>query len=453
MNKIKIDEEKRVKKIGFTKVGEHQEGFFAENYLEQYPTIKEEGNEFYSLCPRDQIWIKIEDDDIKRIAYQMFPKKGKYIWRKKYENNYFQAIKMLTNKVDTVNPYPHRINFQDSVYDFKKFKHEIRSVTDYFTYEMGYSVLKVNQDTPTFDKFIDDITLNRQSLKDYLLTLLAYLVSGHKMLQKFFILKGDGANGKSTLINLLIKLIDEQFVTSISLGRINDRFTLSKVLGKKLMVASENESVKGVQTETIKKLTGDDLVEIEKKYQNGFSKKITIETVFALNNTISFSENSYGLKRRLEVIPFDFRVKQDKIDKNLDDKLEKEIPSIMAKLIGIHKKFAENGYKLPSCEEVEKAKEMFLSEGIKNSLGNGIFDFLEENIIIDATERVSKNDVYRAYSKENIGNVTPTKFWMDFNIWQKYKEYKIKEINSNGRHKIGMKLKRKGKEEIEGILG
>jgi len=440
MKALKMDLDKQSEKIGFDKRGQFKEGKFAGYCHEQVPIIKTKGGIFYTLCPKDQIWVEITDDDIKRMAYRMFPKEGKYIWRKKYENNYFQLIKTLTNRVDKVDPCPHKINFQNSVYDFKEFKHTIRNAKDYFSYEMDYSVLKEPQGTSIFDKFIDDITLNNETLKEHLLTVLAYLVSGDKKLQKFFILKGSGANGKSTLINLLIKLIDKRFVTSISLGKINDRFTLSKALGKKLIVASENESVKEVSTETIKKLTGDDLVEIEQKYKDGFSAKLSVETLFALNNTIKFSENSHGLKRRLVVIPFDFRVEEKNMDIDLEEKLEEEIPSIMAKLIGIHKKFAENGYKLPECEEVEKAKNKFLDEGIKNSLGNGIFDFLETNIIIDDTERVSKNDVYEAYINSNVGNATSTKFWMDFDKWKKYKEYGITEINSRGRQKIGMKL-------------
>jgi P4 family phage/plasmid primase-like protien len=450
MNKIALDERRVAAELGFDETGEFQESRYVGKYLENNPLIKAEGC-FYSLSRQKQIWEKTEEDEVRMVAYKMFPTEGKYIWRKRYENNYLQAIKMLAYRVDKVNPYPHRINFKDSVYDFKEHEHKPRERKDYFTYEMDYSILEDVKDTPIFDKFITDITCSNKSLETYLMVVLAYLISGDKKLQKFFILRGSGANGKSTLINLLIKLLGNRFVTSISLGKINDRFTLSKAVGKKLIVASENESVIGVSTETIKKLTGDDLVEIEQKYKDGYSAKLSVETLFALNNTIKFSENSYGLKRRLEVIPFDFRVSEEDMDIDLERKLEEEIPSIMAKLIDVHKKFAEGGYRLPKCEEVEKAKKEFLDEGFRNSLGTGIFDFLEENIVLDSNSRVSKNDVYTAYS--NNGSYTSTKFWMDFDKWVKYRGYKIDEVNSNGRQKVGIRLASNKREDLKGLLG
>ena len=439
-----VKDENRVSKdLGFDSAGEFQESIFARNFLDKNDLIKV-GQDFHTLCPKDQIWEKNTDVEIKRVAYNMFPDTGPYIWRKKYENNYHTTIKMLTEVVDKVNPYPHKINFQDTVYNFGECRHESKSKENYFTYEMDFSITDAIEETPVFDKFIADITLGNEILKEYLLMVLAYLISGDKKLQKFFILKGSGANGKSTLINLLIKLIGDSFVTSISLRKINDRFTLSKAIGKKLIVASENESVKGVSTETIKKLTGDDLVEIEQKYKDGFSDRLKVETLFSINNTIQFSENSYGLKRRLEVIPFDFRIAEEDMDINLERKLEKEIPSIMVKLIETHKKFAKGGYRLPKCEEVEKAKKEFLDEGMRNSLGSGVFDFLEENIEVEQGSKCEKRLVYQAYLNSNTGACTQTKFWMDFNKWKDYKGYdEIGEIQNQQRIKTGVRLKSK----------
>jgi putative DNA primase/helicase len=438
-----IDEIRVSEEIGFDEKGELQEANCAENFLDKNDLIRVL-QEFYILCPKNQIWEKITEEGIKRLAYKMFPATGPYIWRKKYENSYYPAIKMLTKIVDKVNPYPHKINFQDIVYNFGDCRYEPKSKENYFTDEKDFSILDAVEETPVFDKFIADITLGKESLKKYLLVVLAYLISGDKKLQKFFILKGSGANGKSTLINLLMRLIGDSFVTSISLRKINDRFTLSKAIGKKLIVASENESVKGVSTETIKKLTGDDLVEIEQKYKDGFSDRLKVETLFSVNNTIQFSENSYGLKRRLEVIPFDFRVAEDDMDIDLERKLEKEIPGIMLKLIKIHKKFAKGGYKLPKCEEVEKAKKQFLDEGMRDSLGSGVFDFLEGNIEVEKGSRCEKRLVYQAYLNSNTGGCTPTKFWMDFNKWKDYKGYdEIGEVQNQQRIKTGVRLKSK----------
>lgn len=407
---------------------------------------------FYLYEEYERYWRELSEKELKKLIKETFEEADKNIWRNNYSNQSFESLVLSIKDMYKPNPNNYKLNLVNGVYNFSALKMEPHNEENYFTYIKEYELLEEEIPTPIFDKFIDELVLDREELKKYLLMVLAYLISGDKKLQKFFILKGEGANGKSTLINLITELIGKNYVTSISLSKLNEKFALSSAVGKRLIVASENENNSSISTETIKKLTGGDLVEIEQKYKDRYSDKLEVEVLFAVNNTVLFSENSYGLKRRLEVIPFDYRVEDADIDMELDKKLKTEIPYIMRKLIGIHAEFVKGGYKLPICEEVENAKKMFLDEGIRNSLGAGIFDFLEENITIDLAKRASKNDVYRAYVDSNVGSATSTKFWMDFDKWQKYKGYEIKQINSKGRHKVGITLKNTDKEKIEDIF-
>ena len=355
---LKINKKKELEKIGLSKNKnasyDFNENKFVETFLKKND-LRRSVNGFIKFQPDENYWEELGKDDVKKLALEVFYGVDKYVRKTSYENRYFPLLEIRTEKIEKLNPYIYKTNFINGVYNFKTHMLEGHCKENYFTYRKNYGIYKETAETPVFDKFVDQITLGREELKEYLLTVLAYLVSGDRKLQKFFILKGGGANGKSTLISLLSKIIGDEFVTSISLSKLNEKFALSSAVGKRLIIASENECSQKISTETIKKLTGDDLVEIEQKYKDRYSDKLQVETLFAINNTIHFSENSYGLKRRLAVIPFDYRIKEAEMDFDLEKKLEAEIPDIMRKFIGIHFDFAKGGYKLPYCKEVEQS--------------------------------------------------------------------------------------------------
>ena len=101
-----------------------------------------------------------------------------------------------------------------------------------------------------------------------------------------------------------------------------------------------------ISTETLKKLTGNDLIRIERKYENSYSDKINVELLFATNSdNLLFSEVSQGLARRITIIETEGRVREHIVD--FQEKLEAEIPHIMTKLINSFKDIVNNGYKLP----------------------------------------------------------------------------------------------------------
>jgi P4 family phage/plasmid primase-like protien len=441
---LKIDKMKELEKIGLSKKSkngyEFNENKFVETFLEKND-LRRSISGFLKFQSDENYWKELGEDDVKKLALDVFCGVDKYIRKTSYENRYFPLLQITTEKIEKLNPYIYKTNFINGVYNFETHILEEHCKENYFTYRKNYGIYEEMAETPVFDKFVDQITLGRADLKEYLLTVLAYLVSGDRKLQKFFILKGGGANGKSTLISLLSKIIGDKFVTSISLSKLNEKFALSSVVGKRLIIASENECSQKISTETIKKLTGDDLVEIEQKYKDRYSDKLQVETLFAINNEIQFSENSYGLKRRLVVIPFDYRIKEAEMDFDLEKKLEVEIPDIMRKFIGIHFNFANGGYRLPYCKDVEEAKKKFLDEGLRTNLGEGIFDFLEENLVIDPEGRISKKELYKNFKNKTSKYHTTTKFWQDFNKWSDYRDISVVEIKNGERFKTGIAFK------------
>lgn len=450
-----IDKTKELKRIGIEydvkgnlkyNVNKH-----TRTILERY-RLRSFRDNFLLYLEEEKYWKVLEGKDLKKLIKRSFEEVDMDIWKPTFSNQTYESIELSIEDMEKPNSYGHKLNLKNGVYCFKSFKLEPHNIENHFTYIKDYELSEKESPTPVFDKFINDIALGREELKTYLLTLLAYLVSGDKKLQKFFILKGGGANGKSTFMNLASSLVGEEVTTSTSLSKLSERFALAPLVGKKLVIASENESNKPIPTEALKKLTGDDLIEVEEKYEGKYSCRLEVETLFAINNVIRFSENSHGLRRRLEVIPFDLRLEEEDMDSGFESKLREEIPNIMRKLVRIHYEFSQSGSKLPYCKEVEEAKVELLNEGIESTINEKVFDFLEENILVDSNVEVKKNDVYSLYSVKVNGKLAVSEFWKHFKRWVDYKDIEVKDKRNGDRYKVGIKLKDKSPENLDTIL-
>lgn len=432
--------------IGFYKVDEKvffNEGLFSKYFFSIHDVIYC-NNSFYIY--EDNYWSLKTDLEIKKICKDCFDEIEIGVWKLIYENKYFPTIKTDAPQVQEkiLNQYPYKMNFQNGVYNFKLASFEEHCKENYFTYILDYSVFSDIKPTPYFDMLIETLSNGDKELDIFIRRLTSYLISGVKTEQRFFLLRSKGNSGKSTFINLITKILTQDFVSSIPLSKLEDKFTLSEIVGKKLVVAAENESNEKmkIKTEILKQLSGDDLMRVEKKYKDAYTDKLKVELLFATNSdNLVFEDISQGLKRRITVIETEGVVKQKIFD--FSNKIEAEIPDIMTKLIFSFNDIVDNGFKLPLCESVVKATEKVINqsinEGVKVSVGEDFLNFFEENFEYHQDSRITKKEAYQKY-KENGGKESTTKFWIRFDKWIAHKNYKVTKTNPPNREVIGLKF-------------
>ncbi len=428
--------------MGFNEVGGKlffNEGLFSK-YIHSLYKIINCNNKLFIY--EDNFWKQVEEIELKKLCKNCFDSLEEGIWRLHFENKYISTIKtdavLIEEKM--LNRYPHKINVQNGVYNFKTQNYEEHNEDNYFTYIMDYELFGDIQPTPYFDMLMDTLSNRNKELELFLLRFMAYLVSGIKTEQKFYILKSSGNSGKSTFINLISKLINEKFTANIPINKLDDRFSIAEAVGKKLIVAAENEGMENfkISTETLKKLTGNDLIRIERKYENSYSDKINVELLFATNSdNLLFSEVSQGLARRITIIETEGQVKEHTVD--FQEKLEAEIPYIMTKLISSFRDIVNNGYKLPLCQSVIDATNNAINRGIVDKIGDEFYSFFQENLEFEAGAKVTKSEIYKLY-EQNGGRESTSKFWKRFDLWVEYRENKVERTNPPIRSIVGVKL-------------
>jgi putative DNA primase/helicase len=146
--------------------------------------------------------------------------------------------------------------------------------------------------------------------------------------QKFFLLLGEGANGKGVVLRVLRALLGPDNVSSVSLSQLNGRFDLAQTLGKLVNIASEVDNVRQVDEAVLKQFTGEDVMQFERKYRDGFSAMPTAKLIIAANTRPPLRDRSEGLWRRVTLMPFPVCIPEERQNKNLTGELMSELSGI-----------------------------------------------------------------------------------------------------------------------------
>lgn len=134
----------------------------------------------------------------------------------------------------------------------------------------------------------------------------AWLMLPDTSIQKAILLTGEGANGKSTYLTLVMAFLGRSNVSGLSLHRLeSDKFAVARLLGKLANICPDLPSEHLVGTSIFKALTGGDILVGEHKFKDSFELAPFARLVFSANHPPRSSDASHAFFRRWLVIPFE----------------------------------------------------------------------------------------------------------------------------------------------------
>jgi P4 family phage/plasmid primase-like protien len=158
-------------------------------------------------------------------------------------------------------------------------------------------------DCPAFKKFLEDVvpdTRDRMTVQEMFGALLWRAPVG-----KAFVLIGEGANGKSTLLSVMEDFLGKRNTTAHSLQDISkNKFALSDLVGKLADFGAELPSSRLENSDVFKSLVTGDPLPAEKKYEMPFPFRNYAKLIFATNQMPSFADVSSAFYRRWVIINF-----------------------------------------------------------------------------------------------------------------------------------------------------
>lgn len=208
-------------------------------------------------------------------------------------------------------------------------------------------------------QFFSSITCNDKGVENLLYEILGYSMCKTAILQKAFIFKGKGRNGKSRVFRVLEAILGEQQCSYETLETLSGNKSGSKSTVRFLRDCTVNISEDQQQPRYInhsilnKIIAGDTISEIKGKERIVFRPYATM--LFSVNDVIDFKETKLCLTDRLVVVPFNAKFIENR-DINIEYELcqPTALQIIATRAINAFKEVLKNGkFTIPPVVELE----------------------------------------------------------------------------------------------------
>jgi putative DNA primase/helicase len=217
---------------------------------------------------------------------------------------------------------------------------------------------------PRFRAFLSAIMGNDAALVEFVQRAVGYSLTGDTREQCFFVLHGNGSNGKSTLLDTLRELLGDygmQTKPDTLLARREEGINndVARLRGARFVTAVETGEGKRLAESKIKEMTGGDYITARFLFKENFDFKPEFKIFLATNHKPEIKGTDDGIWRRVRLIPFNVRFwnaergesgpPELKANNLLLEQLRAELPGILAWAVEGCLKWQRDGLTAPSA--------------------------------------------------------------------------------------------------------
>ena len=248
---------------------------------------------------------------------------------------------------------------------------------------------------PRWKQFLEEIFDGNVQLIQFVQRAIGYGLTGITTENVLFILYGGGANGKTTFLEILLKLVGTHgVVTSFSTFLIHrniggPRNDIANLVGARLIKAAESQQDAALDEAVVKELTGSDTITARRLYGEPFSFQLSGKFFLSTNHKPTIRGADDAIWRRIKLIPFNRQFLGPNRDMNLRQKLETELSGILAWAVQGCLDWQRNG--LGNVPVVEKATLTYRQES--DRFGR----FLSERCTTAPEDQAKGKELFDAY--------------------------------------------------------
>jgi putative DNA primase/helicase len=285
---------------------------------------------------------------------------------------------------------------QNGVYDFATgnfFEHDPKVK---FTVKIQVQYV-ADEDCPTFKKFLGEV-VDKDNIP-LIFEIIGYCLYKKYTHHKAFMFTGEGANGKSTLIEVMRSLLGPENCVNISIQELEkSRFAKAYLFGKLANLCADLSASALKTTGTFKTITGGDAVTVDKKFKDAFTFVNFAKLIYSANQIPIVEDDSDAFFRRWIIINFPNKFEGDNADKKLIEKLTttEELSGIFNEAIFGLKRIIETG-KFSSEKTTKETKELYIR--MSDSVAAFVMDIIE----LSSGGEIKKADLlvkYNEYCRE-----------------------------------------------------
>lgn len=187
---------------------------------------------------------------------------------------------------------------------------------------------------PRFEKFLEEIFGGDRELIEYVQKAVGYTLTGSVQEQCLFACHGNGSNGKSTLLEIILHLLGDYGI-DLPFSVLEAKHFGSapgegvNLPGARFAKVVEVREGRKLDEARVKSWTGGDTITVRPLYRNSFSFQPTHKLWLAFNHKPEISDDSTAMWRRVRLIPFTRTFNSHEADKGLLEALKREAPGIL----------------------------------------------------------------------------------------------------------------------------
>jgi putative DNA primase/helicase len=278
------------------------------------------------------VWQRIEDIEIKQIV-----QRGEGGSKNMSGNFVHNAMSLIQNELyrpdHEFDQGEHSINCQNGELHWTGNEWELRphQRESYRTTQIpvAYDAAAM---APRFNQFLGEVfsdDLDREDKAVIVCEALGYSLLSSSEFEKFFLLIGPGANGKSVLMETVNALVGSKNTVAVQPSQFENKFQRAHLHGKLVNLVTEIAEGSVLADAQVKAIVSGELTTAEHKHKPPFDFYPFCTCWFGTNHMPHTRDFSEALFRRTVILTFNRTFDETEQDKKLKIKLRAELPGIL----------------------------------------------------------------------------------------------------------------------------
>jgi putative DNA primase/helicase len=340
---------------------------------------------------------------------------------------------------------PEMLGVQNGIIDLRTGEFRSSRYDDWLTMRAGCDFV-VEAECPKWDRFLQQIFADSEELIKHVQKAVGYCLTGLTNEQVFFLCRGNGANGKSTLLEIVKAMLGDYAATApldtFDARRKSEQTNdLARLMGRRFVTIVESEQDRYLAEAKIKSASGEEKITCRYLHKEFFEYLPQFKIWMAMNHLPGVRGTDNGIWRRMRIIPFNKSFNEKEQNKYLRKELLEEMPGILNWAVKGLKMWREEGLGAPAV--VAEATGEYRVES--DLMGQWINECLDKTGDDDDSFRAG--DGYKNYKKwmEEMGQ--KAKGVKEWGIEMRERGFERKEDN-RGRKYIGISLREDWEMEV-----
>ncbi|MBR1443848.1 MAG: hypothetical protein IJ583_10000 [Firmicutes bacterium] len=256
--------------------------------------------------------------------------------------------------------------------------------------------------TPAFDNFLYEVSGGDVAVIKLLWEVLGYCLTYDTLGQCFFVMQGRAGSGKSTFGEVLRNLFMGDAVVGLGINELEGRFNTYPLSKARINIGMDlpGGKITDKAASVLKAITGNDIYRMEGKFKDPMFDRTHCKFIFSSNFPVVTNIFDEGFARRLIIIPFNYAVAPENMDRHIVTKILEEKDEIVFKALCHYNELKCRNYVFTKC-------------AANNNYTQNITDYMQDTDI----EKIAES-----YLRECFVTVSESKI-PNYALYERFKSY------------------------------